>query len=242
MLTCGSSGSPSAAAAAIPPPTSTSRRARLTARSLTHAPTNVFENRRSAGRLLGVVARVLALLFVALAVTLVSEAQAQPARASGVIPQHGVFVVGKTLAGVGLGYTQAQVKAHSGAGYTVCTAKPQCSPTGSVWLFVPRVGEPLGVGVRFRNGKTVAVFTLGTPGVNPISAGGGGGWKTAEGLGMFDSPSAIYSLYPAATISTNCIFYGALSMRQGGVTSSFYLSSGTVYGFALTAAGEPICE
>ena len=59
---------------------------------------------------------------------------------------------------------------------------------------------------------------------------------------MFDSPSAIYSLYPAATISTNCIFYGALSMRQGGVTSSFYLSSGTVYGFALTAAGEPICE
>src|SRR5438034_67356 len=82
-----------------------------------------------------------------------SEAQAQPARASGVIPQHGVFVVGKTLAGVGLGYTQAQVKAHWGAGYTVCTAKPQCSPTGSVWLFVPRVGEPLGVGVRFRNGK-----------------------------------------------------------------------------------------
>jgi len=189
-----------------------------------------------------VVVKVVALFLVASAITLAFQERTQPAYAAGVIPQHGVFVVGKTLAGVGLGYTQAQVKAHWGAGYRVFTAKPLCSPTGSVWLFVPQVGEPLGVAVRFLNGKTVAVFTLGTPGVNPISAGGGGGWKTAEGLRMFDPPSAIYSLYPTATIDTNCVWYSAISMRQGSVTSSFYLSSGTVYGFALTARGEPVCE
>ena len=118
---------------------------------------------------------------------------------------------------------------------------PLCSAKAPVWLFLPPIGEPLGVGVRFRNGKTVAVFTLGTPGVNPLSAGGLGGWKTAQGLSMFDPVTAIYSLYPAAAISTQCLSYDALSMREGAVTSSFYISSGTVYGFALTAPNEPIC-
>lgn len=184
---------------------------------------------------------MVAILLVALAVTCAPEAGARPGRAAGVIPQHGIFVVGKTLAGVGLGYTQAQVKQRWGSLYTLCTAKPLCTLAAPVWLFLPPIGEPLGVGVRFRNGKTVAVFTLGTPGVNPLSSGGLGGWKTNGGLGMFDPVTTIYSLYPAAAISTQCILYNALSMRAGNVTSSFYISSGTVYGFALTAPHEPIC-
>ena len=188
-----------------------------------------------------VVARVILVLLVGLALAFVPGAGARPAHAAGVVPQHGIFVVNKTLAGVGLGYTQAQVKQHWGSRYTLCTAIPLCSPKEPVWLFLPPIGEPLGVGVRFRNGKTVAVFTLGTPGVNPLSAGGLGGWKTAQGLSMFDPVTAIYSLYPAAAISTQCLSYAALSMRAGGVTSSFYVSSGTVYGFALTAQNEPIC-
>jgi len=114
--------------------------------------------------------------------------------------------------------------------------------TQPVWLFEYHTGEPLGVAVRFRNGKTVFVFTLGAVGVNPLSAGSGGGWKTAEGLHITDPVSNIYSFYSAATISTQCVFYGAISMRQGDIISSFYTSSGTVYGFALTARGEPICN
>ncbi len=181
------------------------------------------------------------MLLVGLAFAFAPEAGARSTHAAGVVPQHGIFVVDKTLAGVGLGYTQAQVKQHWGSQYTLCTALPLCSAKAPVWLFLPPIGEPLGVGVRFRNGKTVAVFTLGTPGVNPLSTGGLGGWKTKEGLSMFDPVSAIYSLYPAAAISTSCVLYEALSMRAGGVTSSFYISSGTVYGFALTASHEPIC-
>jgi len=186
-------------------------------------------------------AKAASALLVGLGLAFVPGAGARPEYAAGVVPQHGVFVVGKTLASVGLGYTQAQVKQHWGSQYTLCTAKPLCSSKAPVWLFIPQIGEPLGVGVRFRNGKTVAVFTLGTPGVNPLSSGGLGGWRTHEGLSMFDPVSTIYSDYPAATISTQCILYEALSMRAGNVTSSFYISSGTVYGFALTAGNEPVC-
>ena len=171
-----------------------------------------------------------------------SQETASALPASGTVPQHGIFVVGKTLGGVGLGYTQAQVKARWGAGYTLCTSKPLCSPTQPVWLYVAHLGEPLGAGVRFRGGKTVSVFTLGTPGVNSLSAGGGGGWKTSEGLRTFDPISNIYNFYSRATIDTNCKLYAAISIRQRGVTSSFYTSSGTIYGFALSAAGEPICN
>ena len=182
-------------------------------------------------------------LFVAAAIGfgLAPGATAKPAGAAGVVPQHGIFVVGKTLGGIGLGWTQAQVKARWGANPTICTTAPQCSKSQPVWLFIYRLGEPLGAGVRFRYGKTVSVFTLGTPGVNSLSAGGGGGWKTSLGLKTFDPISNIYSLYPQATIDTNCSFYNAISMKQDGVTSSFYTSSGSVYGFALNAPGEPVC-
>lgn len=188
------------------------------------------------------VGRGLAFRLSVAAVLVASVAVAGTARAAGVIPQHGVFVVGKTIAGVGLGFTEAQVKAHWGSGYSVCTAKPLCSAAQPVWLYEYQLGEPLGVAVRFRDGKSASVFTLGAVGVQPLSAGGGGGWKTAEGLHITDPISDIYSFYAAATIQTNCLFYGAISMRQHGVTSSFYTASGTVYGFALTAPGEPICN
>jgi hypothetical protein len=188
-----------------------------------------------------VIGRGLARFLSVAALVAASVVLAGPANA-GVIPQHGVFIVGKSIAGVGLGFTQAQVKAHWGSGYTICTAKPLCSTTQPVWLFEYQIGEPLGVAVRFRNGKTVSVFTLGAVGVQPLSAGGGGGWKTAQGLHITDPVSNIYSFYSGATIQTNCILYGAISMKSDGVTSSFYTSSGTIYGFALTAPGEPICN
>jgi hypothetical protein len=196
----------------------------------------------AAGRLFRVVAKVVATLLVTLALAGTLGREAQPAQATGTIPAHGIFVVGKTLAGVGLGYTQAQVKAHWGEGYTVCSAKPLCSAAQPVWLFEYHFGEPLGVAVRFLNGKTVAVFTLGAVGVNSLSAGGGGGWKTAEGLKITDPVSNITSFYTGATIYTTCLFYDAISMRQAGVTSSFYTASGTVYGFALSARNQPICN
>jgi hypothetical protein len=179
---------------------------------------------------------------VALILALATQAAAQAARYA--VPARGIFVVGQTLGGVGLGFTEAQVEARWGSSYTVCNFAAYCKNGSTTWFFLTsRSGEPLGVGVRFVGGRAVAVFTLGAVGVTPVgSTATAANWKTSQGLKMLDDPSQIYTLYPAATIATNCIFYNALSMKTGnGVVSSFYLASGVIYGFALSAPGQPIC-
>ena len=154
------------------------------------------------------------------------------ARSAGQLPTRGVFVPGVSLAGVQLGFTQARVKAALGPNYRPCTTEMSASLCREpLWLYEYQRGEPLGVAVRFHNAKVSAVFTLGA-----IQ-----GWKTREGLKMYDPVSNIYSLYETP-IYTKCIGFEAFSMRKGTITSSIYTASGVVYGFALTARGEAICQ
>jgi hypothetical protein len=154
------------------------------------------------------------------------------AKTAGQLPTRGVLVPGVSLAGVHLGFTQAKVKAALGSNYRPCTT--QMAPSlckEPLWLYEYTRGEPLGVAVRFHNNRVSAVFTLGA-----IQ-----GWKTTDGLKMYDPVSNIYSFYETP-IYTKCIGFEAFSMRKGTVTTSFYTASGVVYGFALTAPGEAICQ
>jgi hypothetical protein len=172
-------------------------------------------------------------LVASLALALVPHAHAQHAQATGQLPTRGIFKPGITLAGVGLGYTQTRVVGALGNNYSLCThdiGPVLCKEP--VLLFTYPRGEPLGVGVKLHNGKVVAVFTLGA-----IQ-----GWKTSDGLKTYDPVSALYTVYPAATIYTKCIGFEAFSMRRGTVTTSFYTSSGVIYGFALTAPSESVCQ
>ena len=85
--------------------------------------------------------------------------------------------------------------------------------------------------MRFKNNKAVAVFTLGaTP-----------GWKSTEGIKIADPASKVYDFYGNPKY-TKCIGYEALSLTRHGVTTSFYLTSGVVYGFAITSPGVPVCQ
>jgi len=166
-----------------------------------------------------------------LAIALVSHgpaAQAQPQHASGRLPTRGVLVVGQSLGGVRLGQPQTRVKQLWGGGYRPCTTYPCVDPT---WLYFYHAGEPLGAGVRFRNKKVVAVFTLGAV----------PGWKSAEGIAIADPASKIYEKYGNPKYS-KCIGFEALSVNQNGVVTSFYLTSGVVYGFALTVPGLTVCQ
>src|SRR5918912_231564 len=87
----------------------------------------------------------------------------------------------------------------------------------------PRSASPFPVhGVFFEHGKVTAVFTLGSP----------LGWRTDRGLKMGDVISQVYDYYNTS-ITTKCIGYDAISYRTGSTTTSFYSSSGYVYGFAL---------
>ena len=68
----------------------------------------------------------------------------QPAQPAGVslaqrahvakLPTDGVFVPGKSLAGVALGDTTADVRAQWGSRYTVCQG---CEPTTWFWCIAP---------------------------------------------------------------------------------------------------------
>jgi hypothetical protein len=178
-----------------------------------------------------VMAKVRAALVLSLALVLVPAALAAPVsqqRTTGALPTRGVLIVGKSLAGLTLGATQATVKKRWGSRYVNCTKAPCDDPT---WLYFYPSGEPVGAGVRFRNNKAVAIFTLGaTP-----------GWKSTEGIKVADPISNLYDLYGTPKY-TKFIGYEAYSLTRNGVTTSFYSTSGVIYGFAITAPGVTVCQ
>jgi len=167
-------------------------------------------------------------LVVALVIVPVSQGAAA-ARMSGSasLPAHGVLTPGVSLAGIRVGDTIAKVKATWGNNYKIC---PDCS-RGPVYYYIYGQGEPLGAAVRFRQGRVVAAFTLGSP----------VGWHTAEGLLMGQQINAVTQLY-GQVLWHVCIGYGAMSMRNGNTVTSIYTTGEAVYGFAITALNEPICQ
>jgi hypothetical protein len=147
---------------------------------------------------------------------------------AGNLPSRGILIPGKSLGGIALGTSQTQVKTRWGSRYQECEKSFCKDPT---WLYFYPSGEPLGAATRFRNNKVVAVFTLGAT----------TGWKTSNGLKIADPASRVYELYGSPRY-TKCIGYEALSVTQGGVVTSFYLTSGVIYGFALTVPGLTVCQ
>jgi len=172
--------------------------------------------------------KTLAILVVALVCVPVGQGAAAVHRATEAgLPAHGVLTPGVSLAGVRIGDTVAKVKRLWGSNYKIC---PDCkSPT---WFYFYSHGEPLGAAVRFdQSHRVVAVFTLGAP----------TGWHTAEGLLVGEQIDKVVRLY--GTLGWHvCIGYGAMSMRKGNTVTSIYTTGQAVYGFALTARAEPICQ
>lgn len=144
------------------------------------------------------------------------------------LPQHGVLVPGKSLAGVGLGDTARSVRARWGGPDEVCGS---CAIQTWYYAAPSRAPEPLGVGVSFRGDRVTAVFTLGAP----------RGWRTSEGLLLGEGIGEVTRLYGSVAWK-ECVGYMALSVRRGSVVTSIYATGESVYGFALTRPNEPICQ
>jgi len=161
-----------------------------------------------------------------LAVALALASPAAATTSAATLPKQGVLVPGKSLAGVRLGDTGAQVMKRWGRSYRVCTV---CARR--TWMFTYRTGSPVGVAVSFRADRVTAIFTLGAP----------IGWRTPQGVAVGGDVQGIDDIYGAARWS-RCIGYGALSYRVPGAVTSIYTSGEIVYGFALMRAGEPVCQ
>ena len=162
-----------------------------------------------------------------LAATLAALSLAVASPTASNLPKQGILAPGKSLAGVSLGATKAEVRKRWGGNFRICTV---CAlPT---WLYTYRGSAPVGAAVSFRNGRAAAVFTLGAP----------LGWRTTEGLvvgGLIDDVDALYG---QGLAWRRCIGYGAVSMRKGAVVTSIYTAGDVVYGFALTRPSEPVCQ
>jgi hypothetical protein len=83
-----------------------------------------------------------------------------------------------------------------------------------------------------RPGRVNAIFTLGSP----------AGWRTAQGLLIGQGVSDAQRLYGSNLTWSACIGYGAMSMRTGNAITSIYTSGESIYGFAITSPGTPVCQ
>jgi hypothetical protein len=171
---------------------------------------------------------------VTLALALALALPQHTASSAGVtLPLRGVLVPGKSLAGVRLGDSVNTVTSAWGKRYRVCATCNERTSGRKTWFYTYLTNaQSLGAAVTFgKQGKVVAVFTLGSP----------AGWRTQEGLQLGEQIDRVQDLYGTLNWRV-CIGYGALSMRKPGIVTSIYTNGEAVYGFALTAPTEPVCQ
>jgi len=139
------------------------------------------------------------------------------------LPGPGVFFPGRSLGGISLGDTPAQVRARWGSDFGVCR---RCDHR--TWYFTYRRFAPAGAGVEFRRGRVFSVFTLWQP----------RGWHTSKGVLTGDDVAEVTTAY-GPLLRTDCGAYYALARRTHGVTSAFYVLDEKVWGFGLTRLQGP---
>jgi len=154
---------------------------------------------------------------------LLALALARPVAAG--LPDHGVLVPFRSLAGVRLGDTPAQVETRLGTRYQPCA---RCATT--TWYY-SHTGISPGLAVAFRKGHVSAVSTLGAP----------IGWRTSDGLRVGEGIDHVQLFYAKFTWRT-CIGYGALSLRKARAVTAIYTTGDVVYGFGLLRPAEPVCR
>ena len=141
-------------------------------------------------------------------------------------PRSGVFDPGRSLGGLRLGMTPAQVRTVWGTAYGRCR---DCrTPT---WYFNYQPFSPQGVGVEFRRGRVDALFTLWSP----------MGWRTTRGLRIGDDEARVTATYGALNRG-ECGSYRVLLLPRGRVVSAFSIVNGRVWGFALLRPPSRTCR
>ena len=164
--------------------------------------------------------RWLAALAVAAAV-----AAGSPGAAGAAPPDAGLFVPGRSLGGIALGASRADVVAAWGRAFGRCRG---CS---TETLYFNRYAfRPDGAGVALRAGKVVAVFTLWAP----------AGWRTAQGL-QVDEPLLRLEATYRPLRRVRCAGYEAFLLPGSGPRSVVYVLDERVWGFALLGEGHPVC-
>ena len=149
-----------------------------------------------------------------------------PSLLPNLLPNPGVLVPGKSLGGVRLGMTQAEVRAQWGAAFGRCRGCRQ-----ETWYFNYRKFRPQGAAVRFTKGRVDAVWTLWQP----------PGWRTSDGLRLGSAAPTINVRY-GALVTITCGSYRALIKTTRHVTTVFYIFGEKLWGFGLNRPGAVPCH
>ena len=156
---------------------------------------------------------------IAAAIWLAAPAAAAP-------PGAGVLVPGRSLGGIELGATKAEVERRWGRAHGVCSG---CA--AETWYFNYFAFQPRGAGVELREGRVAAVFTL----YQPL------GWRTTRGLALGDSVARVTSVY-GALVRRECGGYAVLVLPGRGATTAFYVLEDRLWALGLTRPGLPLCR
>jgi hypothetical protein len=156
---------------------------------------------------------------IAAALALAGPAAAAP-------PGAGVLVPGRSLGGVELGASKAEVEQRWGRAYGVCRG---C--THETWYFNYYAFQPKGAGVEWRNDRVAAVFTL----YQPL------GWRTTRGLELDDHVSRVTGVYGPLP-RTECDGYSVFELRRRGSVTAFYVLRDRLWAFGLSRPGLPLCR
>ena len=146
--------------------------------------------------------------------------------AAAALPRAGTLVPGRSLGGVRLGQTGAQVRAELGSSYGVCRG---CTRT--TWYFTYQAFDRHGLAVELTKGRVSAVYTLWQP----------PGWHAPKGLEL-GAVEAQITVLAGILVPTPCSGYKALVRDSGTVSTAYYVVDGRLWGFGLLRAGESPCR
>jgi hypothetical protein len=160
-------------------------------------------------------------IVLALGAALTAPAVAQAPLA----PTRGVFVPDRSLGGVSLGLTKAEVNERWGSSYGVCR---NCAR--ETWYFNLKPFEPQGAGVEFNRGRVARVFTVWRP----------LGWRTNDGLELGTEVEELRQMVPRLEVRP-CADYTAYLSKAQRATNAYYVFRGRLWGFGLMVRGLSPC-
>lgn len=146
--------------------------------------------------------------------------------ATGSLPHPGVLVPGRSLGGVRLGETAADVRRQLGAFYGACDGCVR--PT---WYFTYRKFTNDGLAVELQRGRVSAVYTVWQP----------HGWRTPARLQLGAVESQVTKLASPVT-PLQCPAYTALVHDAHGVRTVYYIFDGKLWGFGLMHTRTSPCR
>jgi hypothetical protein len=146
--------------------------------------------------------------------------------AAAALPRNGALVPGRSLGGVRLGATAAEVRATLGPRYGLCSG---CRTT--TWFYTYRPFTREGLAVELTRGRVSALWTIWKP----------AGWRAPKGLQLGAVQEQVTAL-AGRVVPLVCSGYDALVTESAAARTVYYVVDGKLWGFGLLRPHASPCR